>query len=329
MALRAARSSDASKAEALDPVGLRFALIGRTETLLESGRRLAAAGHRPSLVVTSKPAPEYRASVEDFAALASEWAVPFVRTVSAERIVAELERIGQVVDIGISMNFAGILPESLTSRFGIGVLNVHGGDLPRYRGNACQAWAIINGEDHVGLCVHKMVGGELDSGDIMAERRMALGIDTRVGQIWEWIDKTTPELLLEACDRLSGDPDFILRSQDKDPALALRCYPRTPEDGRIDWSRNAIDVLRLINASSEPYAGAFCAFEGREVRIWRGRLRHSETPYLAVPGQVTDLEGHSVAVATGNGQLWLDRLTVDGVAIAPRDLISSVRARFG
>ena len=36
----------------------------------------------------------------------------------------------------------------------------------RYRGNACQAWAILNGEK-ISLCIHKMIGGELDSGDII------------------------------------------------------------------------------------------------------------------------------------------------------------------
>ena len=37
--------------------------------------------------------------------------------------------------------------EEVIDFFELGILNAHGGDLPRYRGNACQAWAIINGEE--------------------------------------------------------------------------------------------------------------------------------------------------------------------------------------
>ena len=44
------------------------------------------------------------------------------------------------------------------SIFTLGILNAHGGDLPRYRGNACQAWAIINGEEktYVGYSLKKI-----------------------------------------------------------------------------------------------------------------------------------------------------------------------------
>ena len=47
--------------------------------------------------------------------------------------------------------------------------NAHAGDLPRYRGNACANWAIINGEDKVGLSIHKMDAG-LDSGPIIQKK---------------------------------------------------------------------------------------------------------------------------------------------------------------
>ena len=44
------------------------------------------------------------------------------------------------------MNYTGIIPQSIIDLFNHGILNIHPGDLPRYRGNACLAWAIINAE---------------------------------------------------------------------------------------------------------------------------------------------------------------------------------------
>ena len=58
--------------------------------------------------------------------------------------------------------------------------NAHGGDLPRYRGNACQAWAIINGENKIGLCIHKMIGGELDISDIIARDFLKIDLGTKL-----------------------------------------------------------------------------------------------------------------------------------------------------
>ena len=74
----------------------------------------------------------------------------------------------------------------------------HGGDLPRYRGNACQAWAILNGEDRIGLCIHRMIGDELDSGDIIARDYFSIDQTTKVTKAWEWLHKKIPELFLEA-----------------------------------------------------------------------------------------------------------------------------------
>ena len=50
------------------------------------------------------------------------------------------------LDIGISYNYVDIINQDTIDLFKLGILNAHGGDLPRYRGNACQAWAILNKE---------------------------------------------------------------------------------------------------------------------------------------------------------------------------------------
>ena len=146
------------------------------------------------------------------------------------------------------------------------------GDLPRYRGNACQAWAIINGESRIGLCIHRMIGGELDSGDIIVREFLPININTKVTEAWQWMSRRIPDLMLEAVSQLANNPSYILERQSKDPTKALRCYPRKPEDGRIDWSKSASDVLRLINACNKPYAGAFCFFEEKYCIIWNSRL---------------------------------------------------------
>ena len=77
------------------------------------------------------------------------------------------------------MNYVDVISKEVISSFRLGILNAHGGDLPRYRGNACQAWAIFrNGENKMGLCIHKMVG-KIDSGDIL-ERGYDLNIDANL-----------------------------------------------------------------------------------------------------------------------------------------------------
>ena len=98
-----------------------------------------------------------------------------------------------------------------------------------YRGNACQAWAIINGENKIGLCIHKMIGGELDNGDIIARDFLKIDLGTKVTDAWNWMTNRTLSLYLEALKALEKDHNFILETQSKDPEKALRCYPRRPD----------------------------------------------------------------------------------------------------
>lgn len=310
---------------------MRIAIIGRTEILHETAELLAKRGHEIALIVTAKAAPEYTRTEEDFKALADLLNAPFVHTA---RIAEAFKTIRSLdpVDIGVSMNYPGVISSEIIDLFPLGILNAHGGDLPRYRGNACQAWAILNGENQVGLCIHKMVGGELDSGDIIARDYFPVGLETTITEIHSWMASRIPDLFAQALEMLAADSAYVLERQSKNPADALRCYPRTPEDGYIDWNRNAVEILRLINASTTPYAGAFTYHKGEKVRIWSARLSVLPCPSCFIPGQVLwKNEDGSVAVGTGSsGVLLLDMVQRESSELCPAaEVVASLRDRFG
>ncbi len=305
---------------------MRIAIIGRTEILFETVHLLRDHGHEIGLILTAKEAPEYERTSDDFRQLAESLGIPFVHSPKIDEQKVFIQSLPPM-DIGVSLNYSGVISESIIGLFPLGILNAHAGDLPRYRGNACQAWAIINGEDHIGLCVHRMIGGELDSGDIIARDFFPVTLDTKITAAHRWMSERIPVLFLEAVQHLQRDNGYVLEVQSKDPADALRCYPRRPEDGRIDWTRDATSILRLVNACAKPFAGAFCDFEGETIVVWDACLAPDEN-YLAIPGQVTELHDDYIEVAAGNGKLRLRALEKDGASISPRQLCRSLRQRF-
>lgn len=233
------------------------------------------------------------------------------------------------VNLALSVNYSGIIPQEVIDLFPLGILNAHGGDLPRYRGNACQAWAILNGEENIGLCIHKMIGGELDNGDIITRDYFPVTLETKIGEIWDWMHIRIPELYMEAIDRMAADPHYVLETQSKEPIDALRCYPRKPEDGRINWSRPAREILCLINASGKPYAGAFCFLEDKKLVIWDAALPEGDDEnYLAIPGQVTAIGKGFAEIATGAGKLRISHVEVDDRPGRPDQYITSLRERL-
>lgn len=306
---------------------MNIAIIGRTEILYRCIELLEQTNHKICIIITSKEAPEYKIKSEDFKSKSSQLGVKFIHTSNIYSAVNDLKSIPNL-DLAVSINYSGVIPEVVTSLFRIGILNVHGGDLPKYKGNACQAWALINGEDKIGLCVHKMIGGELDNGDIITRDYMPIDINTKITQIWEWIEKRSPDLIINAIDLLNNNPQYILERQSKDPKDSLRCYPRIPDDGKINWSKSSKEILRLINASNKPYTGAYCYFEGKKITIWDAELIFDLENFCAIPGQVTKIGENFIEVACGIGKLRIFSIEFSNEILNPSMLIKSIRKRL-
>jgi methionyl-tRNA formyltransferase len=305
---------------------MKIAIIGRNEILYDVTKRLHAVGHELVCILTAKEAPEYTRTVDDFRVLAERYNVPFAQGGRIKDSYDFLKEAG--AEIAVSINYTCVIPQEVIDIFPLGILNAHGGDLPKYRGNACQAWAILNGEKRIGLCIHRMIGGELDCGDIITRDYFSIDHDTKITRVWEWMVQRTPQLMVEAVIRLSSDPGYVLESQSKDPKHALRCYPRKPEDGRIDWHQPSVNILRLINASNKPYAGAFCYYEGVKLIIWDARLVSDDEVFCAVPGQVTRINEGYIEVACGDGKLRLLEVEIEEQSVKPSEVIRSIRKRL-
>lgn len=305
---------------------MKIAIIGRSEILYETTLYLQKSGHEVVCILSEKEAPEYTKKAADFSRLAQEMDVPFGQGVNILDYALLITESG--ADIGVSVNYPAIVPQSFLDLLPLGVLNVHGGDLPRYRGNACQAWAILNGEKRIGLCVHRMIGGELDNGDIVARSYLPIDDTTKIGTVWQWMISEAPTLVRQAVERLANNPEYVLERQSKDPTAALRCYPRRPEDGRIEWSSRAIDILRLINASNKPYAGAYCYMGTQKLTIWDAEIINDDEIFCAIPGQITTIGDSFVDVACSEGKLRLRKVEVGGLHAPPNRCVTSTRQRL-
>lgn len=70
------------------------------------------------------------------------------------------------VDLGFTIRFDKIIKQPLIEHFNGGIINMHGGPLPNYRGSLCSIMAILNNEEKFGVTLHYIDAG-VDTGDII------------------------------------------------------------------------------------------------------------------------------------------------------------------
>jgi methionyl-tRNA formyltransferase len=307
---------------------MNIAIIGRTEILYKCIELFEKTEHKILLIVTSKEAPEYTVGSDEFKAKAIDLGAEFIHTANILTAIPTIESLPQL-DLGISLNYSGIIPEQVISKFRIGILNAHGGDLPKYKGNACQAWAIINGEDKIGLCIHKMIGGELDNGNIILKEYLPIDLNTTITEVYKWFEQIIPKLFFISAELLNKDPNYCMEVQSQYAKDSLRCYPRRPEDSMINWKNDAVHILRLINASTFPYSGAISLFENEIVNIMSAELYFDDEVYCSIPGQVAlVIPDVGVVVITGGGKILVKDVIINEKLTKADKLVKSSRNRF-
>lgn len=290
---------------------MRVGFMGRTQMLLDTIKQVAQLDeHEVAFIWTSKAEAFYHCDESEFEQLATQLNCPFYYASSVKKVQDQIDF--DAVDVVISINFINIIPQAFLERISHGVLNAHAGDLPRYKGNACPNWAIINGESQVVLSIHEM-SHELDSGPIYLKRTHELNDSVYIGDIYQWLEKAVPEGFKAALDAIQAGKTPIAQDNTK----PLRTFPRKPEDARIDWAAGPESVCRLVRASSHPFDGAFTFLNGDEqekVVVYRAAIIELDYDFLAVDGQVLERRENSVLVASQNQAIEITDCQLNGLS---------------
>jgi len=177
----------------------------------------------------------------------------------------------------------------------LGVINLHSGRVPKYRGSSTTNWQILNGETS-GYCTILKVEEEIDAGNILAEGRYDILEDENIDDINKKVLAIFPDLLIKVLRKgnFVGTRQFVTEN-----VPACYWHHRKPEDSRISWkTMTDVQVHNLVRSSTSSYC-AFCYDGGKnEIKIEKTRLL--EENYYGIPGRVVMGKGNSVIVICKN-----------------------------
>ena len=215
----------------------------------------------------------------------------------------------------IVVAYGKILPEEVLELPLSGCINVHGSLLPKYRGAAPVQWALINGERITGVTTMLMDAG-IDTGDILqhaeAEILDADNSETLSAKLAVLGGKTLVETLKGI---RSGMVKPVPQSGNASYAPPLR-----KEDGRINWSRSANELLQFVKGMY-PWPSAFSYLNGELIKI----IKLKPLDGNGVPGRIEKASGGQLVVGTGKGLLSIEELQPGGRRIMSAEAFLSGR----
>ena len=219
--------------------------------------------------------------------------------------------------------YGRILPRQILELAPQGCLNVHYSLLPKYRGAAPVAWAIINGEKKSGVTTMRLVE-KMDAGPILLQCEVALGAGETTASLESKLAPVGAELLLETIARVKVGT-VTPRAQSEEEATLAPMLKK--EDGLIDWRMPAVAIERRVRGLN-PWPSAYTYLEGKLLKVHRAAV--IMTGENAAPGEVVRAEKSALWVATGDGALGLEEVQLENrKKMAATEFLKGTRVEQG
>lgn len=278
---------------------LRIVFLGTPDFAVESLRRIVDGGYNVVGVVTMPDKPAGRGKHLQQSAVKQFAVSRGLKVMQPERLkddafVEELRSLQADMFIVIAFR---MLPEVVWSMPRLGTFNLHASLLPRYRGAAPINRAVMNGDAETGVTTF-FLKHEIDTGDIIAQERIAIGPDEDAGSVHDRLMELGATLTIDTIEHiLAGDlkpipQDELLKGEEPTPA------PKIFKDTcRIDWNSPARDIHNHVRGLA-PYPAAWSTLIAGDTP--QGSLKVFATRVLdekstSAPGTLTVTDGRLIA----------------------------------
>ena len=223
--------------------------------------------------------------------------------VKEEDFLLQLEDLAP--DVIVVAAFGQILPERILNLPPYGCINVHASLLPKYRGAAPIQWAVIDGEKETGITIMYMEKG-LDTGDMLLKVEVELAPDETGESLHDKLAALGGPLLLET---LAGLEAGTITPEKQNDSLSSYASMLRKDMGKIDWQKSAVEIERLIRGLNA-WPSAYTRLAERTLKIWAAEVLAQESGQQ--PGTIVEAENGRWVIQTGDGQLLLKEVQLEG-----------------
>ncbi|MBQ4581428.1 MAG: methionyl-tRNA formyltransferase [Clostridia bacterium] len=280
--------------------------MGTPEFAVPSLKALCANGYEVVGVFTQPDRPKGRGNkviASPVKVLATEKGIPVFQPVRIRKDgVEDLKSL--TPDLCVTAAFGQILSQEILDIPTLGTINVHASILPRHRGSAPINWAILQGDEKVGVTT-MMTDKGIDTGDMLLKAETPYIKGETAGELTVRMAELGAQLLIDTLKKLE-DGSLVRIPQDHenmtyDPML-------TKEMGIIDWTHSAADIVNRIHGLN-PWPGCSTAVADGRLKLLRAEVAQG----AGQPGEVLLADPKvGLVIAAGEGAVCVTQLQAPG-----------------
>jgi methionyl-tRNA formyltransferase len=294
-------------------MSMRVVFMGTGEIGLPSLRALVTRAECEVVAVVTQPdRPAGRGKklhAPEVKRVAEAAGIPVLQPLKLRAPEAVAELAAFAPDVIVVMAYGQILPRVVLDLPRLACLNLHASLLPRHRGAAPIQAAIREGDLETGITVMYMAEG-LDTGDILLARALAIDPHETGGSLHDRLAEFAPGAMSAALDLLAAGN---APRAPQEEVFATYAGKLGREDGRVDWSRPALEIDRHIRAMN-PWPAAFTDIPLATSEVARLKIfaANAETGLPALPGTILHADAAGIDIATGDGAMRLREVQGEG-----------------
>jgi methionyl-tRNA formyltransferase len=290
--------------EGADPVEtMRIVFMGTPDFAVPTLAAILAAGHQVAAVYTRAPRPAGRGLAERKSPVhtyADQAGLPVLTPRSLREEGRQPAFAAHRPDAGVVVAYGLILPRPVLEAPRSGCLNLHASALPRWRGAAPIARAIMAGDGATAATIMRMDEG-LDTGPVCLAEPLPIGPDTTAGELHDALAEHGARLMVAALADIERGALACVPQADVGVTYAAKI---DKGETAIDFTRTAQEVHNHVRGLS-PFPGAWFTAAGERaerIKVLRTRLAPNSGP----PGTV--LDAPALTIACGQGAVELVEL---------------------
>jgi methionyl-tRNA formyltransferase len=302
---------------------LRIVFAGTPEFAAVHLQALLDAGLTPVAVYTQPDRPAGRGQklmASPVKQLAATHGIPVLQPQTLRDAAAQAELAALQPDLLVVVAYGLILPQAVLDIPPLGCINSHASLLPRWRGAAPIQRAVQAGDAESGVTVMRMEAG-LDTGPMLLKVTTPIAADDTGGSLHDRLATLGAAAVVAAIPQLAAG---TLHGEVQDDALATYAHKLNKDEARLDWSRPAVELERLVRAFN-PWPVCHTTLGEAALKVYAAEVGEGQ----GAPGEILAASRDGLTVACGAGALRLTRLQLPGgKPLGFADLYNSRREQF-